>query len=159
MPNASSSCSLAFPRRPLDCKRTMSAASKYYEALRSYYVVRARHAAPIFQGADRVHPRADHHRPSKGLLNNAHPNISYVALKAIGVPNPVHPLPHMASTDPHSRDLPDRSGVRNVPPARCRSAGDRGTQFPTIIEYYYKDTLGDPLIADEHIAGFGWARP
>ncbi|HYG28409.1 MAG TPA: phosphoribosylaminoimidazolesuccinocarboxamide synthase, partial [Caulobacteraceae bacterium] len=34
-----------------------------------------------------------------------------------------------------------------------------GTQLPrTIIEYYYKDdALGDPLIADEHIACFGWA--
>ena len=34
-----------------------------------------------------------------------------------------------------------------------------GTQAPrTIIEYYYKDdALGDPMIADEHIAGFGWA--
>ncbi|HJU76360.1 MAG TPA: phosphoribosylaminoimidazolesuccinocarboxamide synthase, partial [Sphingomicrobium sp.] len=28
----------------------------------------------------------------------------------------------------------------------------------TIIEYYYKDdALGDPMIADEHIACFGWA--
>src|SRR3546814_10168744 len=36
---------------------------------------------------------------------------------------------------------------------------EEGTQLPrTIIEYYYKDdALGDPLIADEHIACFGWA--
>jgi phosphoribosylaminoimidazole-succinocarboxamide synthase len=36
---------------------------------------------------------------------------------------------------------------------------DEGTQLPrTIIEYYYKDdALGDPMIADEHIACFGWA--
>jgi len=34
-----------------------------------------------------------------------------------------------------------------------------GTQLPrTIIEYYYKDdALNDPMIADEHIAAFGWA--
>src|SRR5207253_1664117 len=36
---------------------------------------------------------------------------------------------------------------------------EEGTQLPrTIIEYYYKDdALGDPMIADEHIAAFGWA--
>ncbi|HEX6604812.1 MAG TPA: phosphoribosylaminoimidazolesuccinocarboxamide synthase, partial [Sphingomicrobium sp.] len=36
---------------------------------------------------------------------------------------------------------------------------EEGTQLPrTIIEYYYKDdALGDPMIADEHIACFGWA--
>jgi len=29
----------------------------------------------------------------------------------------------------------------------------------TLIEYYFKDdALGDPLIAEEHIACFGWAN-
>jgi phosphoribosylaminoimidazole-succinocarboxamide synthase len=36
---------------------------------------------------------------------------------------------------------------------------EEGTPLPrAIIEYYYKDdALGDPMIADEHIACFGWA--
>jgi phosphoribosylaminoimidazole-succinocarboxamide synthase len=36
---------------------------------------------------------------------------------------------------------------------------EEGTMLPrTILEYYYKDdSLGDPMVADEHIAAFGWA--
>ena len=36
---------------------------------------------------------------------------------------------------------------------------EEGTQLPRlIVEYCYKDDkLGDPLIAEEHIAAFGWA--
>ena len=26
-----------------------------------------------------------------------------------------------------------------------------------LVEYCYKDTLGDPLVSEEHIAAFGWA--
>src|SRR3546814_4865137 len=51
--------------------------------------------------------------------------------------------------------------VRNVAAGSLskRLGIEEGTQLPrTIIEYYYKDdALGDPLIADEHIACFGWA--
>src|SRR3546814_17608855 len=51
--------------------------------------------------------------------------------------------------------------VRNVAAGTLskRLGIEEGTQLPrTIIEYYYKDdALGDPLIADEHIACFGWA--
>jgi len=51
--------------------------------------------------------------------------------------------------------------VRNVAAGSLskRLGIDEGTQLPrTIIEYYYKDdALGDPMIADEHIACFGWA--
>ena len=36
---------------------------------------------------------------------------------------------------------------------------DEGTQLPRpIVEYCYKDdSLGDPLVTEEHIAAFGWA--
>jgi phosphoribosylaminoimidazole-succinocarboxamide synthase len=51
--------------------------------------------------------------------------------------------------------------VRNVAAGSLskRLGSEEGTQLPrTIIEYYYKDdALGDPMIADEHIACFGWA--
>src|SRR4029450_11405058 len=51
--------------------------------------------------------------------------------------------------------------IRNVAAGSIskRLGIEEGTQLPrTIIEYYYKDdALGDPMIADEHIAAFGWA--
>ena len=51
--------------------------------------------------------------------------------------------------------------VRNVAAGTLstRLGIEEGTQLPrTIIEYFYKDdALGDPMIADEHIAAFGWA--
>jgi phosphoribosylaminoimidazole-succinocarboxamide synthase len=51
--------------------------------------------------------------------------------------------------------------VRNVAAGSLskRLGIEEGTQLPrTVIEYYYKDdALGDPMIADEHIACFGWA--
>jgi phosphoribosylaminoimidazole-succinocarboxamide synthase len=51
--------------------------------------------------------------------------------------------------------------IRNVAAGSLskRLGIEEGTQLPrTIIEYYYKDdALGDPMIADEHIACFGWA--
>jgi phosphoribosylaminoimidazole-succinocarboxamide synthase len=51
--------------------------------------------------------------------------------------------------------------VRNVAAGSIakRFGIEEGTQLPrTIIEYYYKDdSLGDPLVSDEHIAAFGWA--
>jgi hypothetical protein len=51
--------------------------------------------------------------------------------------------------------------VRNVAAGQLstRLGIEEGTQLPrTIIEYYLKDdALSDPMIADEHIACFGWA--
>ena len=57
--------------------------------------------------------------------------------------------------------IPIEVVVRNVAAGSLskRLGIEEGTQLPrTIIEYYYKDdALGDPMIADEHIACFGWA--
>ena len=57
--------------------------------------------------------------------------------------------------------IPIEVVVRNVAAGSIskRLGIEEGTQLPrTIIEYYYKDdALGDPMIADEHIACFGWA--
>ena len=59
--------------------------------------------------------------------------------------------------------IPIEVVVRNVAAGSLskRLGIEEGTQLPrTIIEYYYKDdALGDPMIADEHIACFGWATP
>jgi phosphoribosylaminoimidazole-succinocarboxamide synthase len=61
----------------------------------------------------------------------------------------------------HVEIVPIEVVVRNVAAGSLskRLGIDEGTQLPrTIIEYYYKDdALGDPMIADEHIACFGWA--
>jgi phosphoribosylaminoimidazole-succinocarboxamide synthase len=57
--------------------------------------------------------------------------------------------------------IPIEVVVRNVAAGSLsqRLGIEEGTPLPrTIIEYYYKDdALGDPMIADEHIACFGWA--
>ena len=57
--------------------------------------------------------------------------------------------------------IPIEVVIRNVAAGSLskRLGIEEGTQLPrTIIEYYYKDdALGDPMIADEHIACFGWA--
>jgi phosphoribosylaminoimidazole-succinocarboxamide synthase len=78
-------------------------------------------------------------------------------------PDPLHPPPqHARAAGAAGRDRADR-GRR----AQCRrrfalasaSASRRAAQLPhTLIEYCYKDdALGDPLVAEEHIACFGWA--
>ncbi len=57
--------------------------------------------------------------------------------------------------------IPIEVVIRNVAAGSLskRLGIEEGTQLPrTIIEYYYKDdALGDPMVADEHIACFGWA--
>ena len=57
--------------------------------------------------------------------------------------------------------IPVEVVVRNVAAGTLstRLGIEEGTPLPrTILEYFYKDdALGDPMIADEHIACFGWA--
>ena len=82
--------------------------------------------------------------------------------KAIGVPT--HFIRRLNMREQLIRQVeivPIEVVVRNVAAGSLskRLGIEEGTQLPrTIIEYYYKDdALGDPLIADEHIACFGWA--
>src|SRR3546814_12990127 len=59
--------------------------------------------------------------------------------------------------------IPIEVVVRNVAAGSIstRLGIPEGEQLPhTLIEYYYKDdALGDPMIAEEHIACFNWAGP
>jgi phosphoribosylaminoimidazole-succinocarboxamide synthase len=98
----------------------------------------------------------------KGVLNNRISEHIFVALKAIGVPT--HFIRRLNMREQLIRQveiIPIEVVVRNVAAGSLskRLGIEEGTQLPrTIIEYYYKDdALGDPLIADEHIACFGWA--
>jgi phosphoribosylaminoimidazole-succinocarboxamide synthase len=98
----------------------------------------------------------------KGVLNNRISEHIFTALQTIGVPT--HFIRRLNMREQLIRQveiIPIEVVIRNVAAGSLsrRLGIDEGTQLPrTIIEYYYKDdALGDPMIADEHIACFGWA--
>ncbi len=98
----------------------------------------------------------------KGVINNRISELIFVALGNIGVPT--HFIRRLNMREQLVRQVeivPIEVVVRNVAAGSIskRLGIEEGTQLPrTIIEYYYKDdALGDPMIADEHIACFGWA--
>jgi phosphoribosylaminoimidazole-succinocarboxamide synthase len=98
----------------------------------------------------------------KGVLNNRISERIFTTLQGIGVPT--HFIRRLNMREQLIRQveiIPIEVVVRNVAAGSLskRLGIEEGTQLPrTIIEYYYKDdALGDPMIADEHIACFGWA--
>jgi phosphoribosylaminoimidazole-succinocarboxamide synthase len=98
----------------------------------------------------------------KGVLNNRISEHLYTLLGAIGIPT--HFVRRLNMREQLIRQVeivPIEVVVRNVAAGTLsqRLGIEEGTPLPrTIIEYYYKDdALGDPMIADEHIACFGWA--
>jgi phosphoribosylaminoimidazole-succinocarboxamide synthase len=98
----------------------------------------------------------------KGVINNRISEHIFTALQTIGVPT--HFIRRLNMREQLIRQveiIPIEIVVRNVAAGSLskRLGIEEGTQLPrTIIEYYYKDdALGDPMIADEHIACFGWA--
>ena len=98
----------------------------------------------------------------KGVINNRISEFLMVKLGEIGVPT--HFIRRLNMREQLIRQveiIPIEVVVRNVAAGSLtkRLGIEEGTQLPrTIIEYYYKDdALGDPMIADEHIACFGWA--
>ena len=98
----------------------------------------------------------------KGVINNRISEHIFTALQTIGVPT--HFIRRLNMREQLIRQveiIPIEVVVRNVAAGSLskRLGIEEGTQLPrTIIEYYYKDdALGDPMIADEHIACFGWA--
>src|SRR6476469_2315885 len=98
----------------------------------------------------------------KGVINNRISEHVFTALASIGVPT--HFIRRLNMREQLIRQveiIPIEVVVRNVAAGSLskRLGIEEGTQLPrTVIEYYYKDdALGDPMIADEHIACFGWA--
>jgi len=98
----------------------------------------------------------------KGVLNNRISEHIFMLLGGIGIPT--HFIRRLNMREQLIRQVeivPIEVVVRNVAAGTLsqRLGIEEGTQLPrTIIEYYYKDdALGDPMIADEHIACFGWA--
>jgi phosphoribosylaminoimidazole-succinocarboxamide synthase len=98
----------------------------------------------------------------KGVLNNRISEHIFTLLGGIGIPT--HFVRRLNMREQLIRQVeivPIEVVVRNVAAGTLsqRLGIEEGTQLPrTIIEYYYKDdALGDPMIADEHIACFGWA--
>ncbi len=98
----------------------------------------------------------------KGVLNNRISEHIFTLLGGIGVPT--HFIRRLNMREQLVRQveiIPIEVVVRNVAAGTLsqRLGIEEGTQLPrTILEYYYKDdALGDPMIADEHIACFGWA--
>jgi len=98
----------------------------------------------------------------KGVINNRISEFLMTKLGEIGVPT--HFIRRLNMREQLIRQveiIPIEVVVRNVAAGSLskRLGIEEGTQLPrTIIEYYYKDdALGDPMIADEHIACFGWA--
>jgi phosphoribosylaminoimidazole-succinocarboxamide synthase len=98
----------------------------------------------------------------KGVINNRISEHIFTALQVIGVPT--HFIRRLNMREQLIRQveiIPIEIVIRNVAAGSLskRLGIEEGTQLPrTIIEYYYKDdALGDPMIADEHIACFGWA--
>ncbi|MBC7985544.1 MAG: phosphoribosylaminoimidazolesuccinocarboxamide synthase [Sphingomonadaceae bacterium] len=98
----------------------------------------------------------------KGVLNNRISEHIFTLLNTIGVPN--HFIRRLNMREQLVRQVeivPIEVVVRNVAAGSLstRLGIEEGEPLPrTLIEYCYKDdALGDPLVAEEHIACFGWA--
>ena len=98
----------------------------------------------------------------KGVLNNRFSELFMTGLSQIGVPT--HFIKSLNMREQLVRNceiIPLEIIVRNFAAGTisARLGIDEGTQLPRpIVEYCYKDdSLGDPLVTEEHIAAFGWA--
>ena len=98
----------------------------------------------------------------KGVLNNRLSEFFMTGLSQIGVPT--HFIKSLNMREQLVRNceiIPLEIIVRNFAAGTisARLGIDEGTQLPRpIVEYCYKDdSLGDPLVTEEHIAAFGWA--
>lgn len=100
----------------------------------------------------------------KGVLNNRLSEYFMTGLNTIGVPT--HFIRRLNMREQLVRNceiIPLEIIVRNFAAGSMsqRLGIEEGTQLPRpIIEYCLKDdSLGDPLVSEEHIAAFGWASP
>ena len=100
----------------------------------------------------------------KGILNNYISEHIMLTVRELGIPN--HFISRMNDREQliHKLEIiPVEVVVRNVAAGSiCSRLGlKEGTMLNnTLIEFCLKDdSLGDPLIAPEHIVTFGWATP
>lgn len=98
----------------------------------------------------------------KGVLNNRLSEYFMTGLNGIGVPT--HFIKRINMREQLIRSveiIPLEVVVRNVAAGTLseRLGIKEGTQLPRpLIEFYYKDdSLGDPLVTEEHVIAFGWA--
>ncbi len=98
----------------------------------------------------------------KGVLNNRISEFLMTRLAEIGIPT--HFVRRLNMREQLVRKveiIPLEVVVRNVVAGSLakRFGIEEGAPLPrSIIEYYYKnDELGDPMVSEEHITGFGWA--
>lgn len=100
----------------------------------------------------------------KGVLNNRISEYLMSQLGDIGIPT--HFIRRLNMREQLIREveiIPLEIVCRNIAAGTlCKRLGlEDGARLPRpIVEYYYKsDELGDPLVAEEHIAAFNWAGP
>ncbi len=100
----------------------------------------------------------------KGVLNNRLSEYFMTGLNTIGVPT--HFIKRLNMREQLIKNceiIPLEIIVRNFAAGSMskRLGIEEGTQLPRpIVEYCLKDdSLGDPLVSEEHIAAFGWASP
>ena len=98
----------------------------------------------------------------KGVINNRVSEHIFTLLQQIGIPSHfIRRLNMREQLVKQVEIVPIEVIVRNFAAGSLtkRLGIEEGTQLPhTLIEYCYKDdALGDPLVAEEHIACFGWA--
>ncbi len=98
----------------------------------------------------------------KGVLNNRLSEFFMSGLNDIGVPT--HFIKRLNMREQLVRNceiIPLEVVVRNYAAGSIakRLGIEEGTQLPRpVVEYYYKDdSLGDPIVSEEHIAAFNWA--
>ena len=99
----------------------------------------------------------------KGVINNLISEYLMQKISEIGVNT--HFIRRLNMREQLVKELeiiPVEVVVRNIAAGSIskRFAIEEGTKLPrSMVEYYYKDdNLGDPLISEEHITGFGWAN-
>jgi len=98
----------------------------------------------------------------KGVLNNRLSEFFMLGLQAVGIPTHFMKRLNMREQLVRSCEIiPLEVIVRNYAAGSMskRLGIEEGTQLSRpVVEYCYKDdSLGDPLVSEEHIAAFGWA--
>ena len=98
----------------------------------------------------------------KGVINNSISEFMMSKLSEIGISTHFIKRLNMREQLLHKVEIiPIEVVVRNIIAGSLakRFGMEEGVSLPrSIVEYYYKDdTLGDPLVSEEHIAAFNWA--